>query len=97
LLGATPVADRVVKDRNRMTGGGVTAGVDFALALVAELYGVEEAKCIQLNLEYDPQPPFKAGSPERASRAMVDKTMQKFAERQARRLAATKSAAARLK
>lgn len=97
LLGATPVADRVVKDRNRITGSGATAGIDFGLALIAELCGVEEAKCVQLDLEYDPQPPFKAGSPERASRAMVDKTMRKFAERQTRRLAATKSAAARLK
>lgn len=97
LLGAVPVADRVVKDRNRITGGGVTAGIDFALALVAELCGVETAKAIQLNLEYDPQPPFKTGSPERAGRALVARTSQEAAERQSKRLAATISAADRLK
>jgi cyclohexyl-isocyanide hydratase len=97
LLGAIPVVRRVVKDRNRITGGGVTAGIDFALALVAELCGVEAAKTIQLNLEYDPQPPFKSGSPERAGRALVAKAAQEAMERQSRRLAATISAASRLK
>lgn len=97
LLGAVPVADRVVKDRNRITGGGVTAGIDFALALVAELCGVETAKAIQLNLEYDPHPPFKTGSPERAGRQLVARTTQGAAERQSKRLAATILAADRLK
>jgi cyclohexyl-isocyanide hydratase len=97
LFGAVPVAERVVKDRNRITGGGVTAGIDFALALVAELCGVDVAKAIQLNIEYDPQPPFKTGSPERAGRALVARTTQEAAERQSRRLAATISAANRLK
>jgi cyclohexyl-isocyanide hydratase len=65
-LGALPVAERVVRDRNRISGGGVTAGIDFALTLAAELAGTEVAKLIQLGLEYDPAPPFDCGSPERA-------------------------------
>lgn len=96
LLGATPVVDRVVRDRNRMTGAGVTAGVDLALAVVAELCGIDIAKTVQLNLEYDPQPPFRTGSPELASRALVAQAIQNAAERQAERLAATKLAAERL-
>lgn len=65
-FGAEPVAQRVVKDRNRISGGGVTAGIDFALTLAAELAGEEAAKTIQLFLEYDPQPPFDAGTPAKA-------------------------------
>lgn len=66
-FGATHVACRVVKDRNRITGGGVTAGIDFALAVIEEIRGAEEAKAIQLMLEYDPSPPFDSGSPQRAT------------------------------
>ena len=65
-LGAVPVQERVVRDGKLMTGGGVAAGVDFALALLAELAGSETAEAIQLNLEYAPAPPFNAGSPETA-------------------------------
>jgi cyclohexyl-isocyanide hydratase len=79
-FGAEPVAERVVFDRNRVSGGGVTAGIDFALALTAAIRGEEHAKFVQLSLEYDPAPPFDSGSPERADadtvaryRAMVDK------------------------
>ncbi|MBM3645114.1 MAG: DJ-1/PfpI family protein [Alphaproteobacteria bacterium] len=64
--GAIPIAERVVRDRNRLSGGGVTAGIDFGLTLAAELAGPEIAKSIQLALEYDPQPPFDCGSPEKA-------------------------------
>jgi cyclohexyl-isocyanide hydratase len=64
ILGAEPVAARVVEDRNRITAGGVTAGIDFGLALAARLRGEELAKRVQLVLEYDPKPPFAAGSPE---------------------------------
>lgn len=71
LFGATPIAERVVVDRNRVTGGGVTAGIDFALALTALLRGEDHAKTVQLSLEYDPAPPFDAGSPERAGDALV--------------------------
>jgi len=65
-LGATPVEERVVRDRNRVTGGGVTAGIDFALALVAELRGREVAERIALMVEYAPAPPFRTGSPREA-------------------------------
>jgi len=70
-FGAEPVAERIVRDRNRISGGGVTAGIDFALALAAELAGIEAAKTIQLALEYDPQPPFDAGSPQGAGPEIV--------------------------
>jgi cyclohexyl-isocyanide hydratase len=66
LFGAIPVAERVVRDRNRITGGGVTAGIDFALVLAAELFGEPEAQRIQLAIEYDPHPPFDSGSPRTA-------------------------------
>ena len=71
LFGAEPVAERVVFDRNRVTGGGVTAGIDFALALTAAIRGEAHARLIQLALEYDPAPPFNSGSPERAGAEMV--------------------------
>lgn len=71
LFGAEPVAERVVFDRNRVTGGGVTAGIDFAFALMAAVRGEPHARLIQLGLEYDPHPPFDAGSPERAGEEMV--------------------------
>ncbi|MBL8962238.1 MAG: DJ-1/PfpI family protein, partial [Gemmatimonadetes bacterium] len=61
-FGASPVKARVVEDRNRITGAGVTAGLDFALLLTARLAGENYAKAEQLNIEYDPDPPFKAGS-----------------------------------
>lgn len=65
-FGAEPVHARHVIDRNRATGGGVTAGIDFALALIAEIAGEDTARKIQLMLEYDPAPPFDAGSPAKA-------------------------------
>ncbi len=67
-LGAIPAAGRIVVDRNRITGGGVPAGIDFALHLVALLRGEAYAQAVQLYLEYDPAPPFNAGSPEHAPR-----------------------------
>jgi cyclohexyl-isocyanide hydratase len=71
-FGAIPVRERVVVDRNRVTGGGVTAGIDFGLRLAAELRGERAAKEIQLILEYDPAPPYEEGSPRTASRELVD-------------------------
>ena len=65
-LGAIPTKGRVVVDRNRITGGGVTAGIDFGLTIAALLRSPDYAKAIQLYLEYDPAPPFNAGSPEKA-------------------------------
>lgn len=72
LLGAEPVAERVVIDRNRITGGGITAGIDFGLTLAALIHGDPVAQEIQLMMEYDPQPPFDSGSPETAARAVVE-------------------------
>ncbi len=79
-FGATPVAERVVRDRNRFSGGGVTAGIDFALTLVAEIAGEETAKAIQLWTEYDPQPPFDAGSPQSAGPELVSRVRSQAAQ-----------------
>lgn len=65
-LGATPVAERVVIDRNRITGAGVTAGLDFGLSMAAKLRGDDYARMLQLAYEYDPQPPFNAGTEAKA-------------------------------
>lgn len=70
-FGAIPVNARVVRDRNRLSGGGVTAGIDFGLTLAAELAGAEVAKSLQLAFEYDPQPPFDCGTPEKAGAERV--------------------------
>ena len=70
-FGAEPVAARVVRDRNRISGGGVTAGIDFGLTLAAELAGDEVAKTLQLAFEYDPMPPYDCGSPEKAGPDLV--------------------------
>lgn len=95
-FGAIPVAERVVQDGNIITGGGVTAGIDFALTVAAEAFGADVAKSIQLAIEYDPQPPFAAGSPRGAGEEIVAKARQKSANRQAEREAAVRQAAARL-
>ena len=70
VFGATPLAERVVVDRNRVTGGGVTAGIDFGLTLAARLAGDEVARRIALGLEYAPAPPFP-GSPRSAAPGLV--------------------------
>jgi cyclohexyl-isocyanide hydratase len=74
--GAKVSTDRVVVDRNRVTGGGVTAGIDFALQLVAELVGEDYAKIIQLGIEYNPAPPFNSGHPSVAEPHIVDLVKQ---------------------
>ena len=74
-LGVEVRSERVVIDRNRMTGGGVTAGIDFGLVVAKALYGEEAAKIAQLLLEYDPAPPFDVGSPEKAGPELVNKAM----------------------
>lgn len=96
LLGAKPVDARVVRDRNRITGAGVTSGIDFALSVVAELYGEAVAKSIQLNMEYDPAPPFSSGSPRVASAELLQATREALAPFLAERRQATELAAARL-
>ena len=70
-FGAIPVKERVVRDGNLMTGGGVTAGIDFALTLVSELFDPEKAQLIQLQLEYAPAPPFDSGRPDSASPSVL--------------------------
>ena len=95
-FGCEPVAERVVVDGNLITGGGVTAGIDFALTVAGEVLGTEAARKIQLGMEYDPKPPFDAGSPERADPAMVAAVQEAAAARQSEREAAVKEAAERL-
>jgi transcriptional regulator GlxA family with amidase domain len=71
-LGAEPVAERVVFDGKIVTAAGVSAGIDMALGLVAKIAGEQVAQAIQLGIEYDPQPPFDAGSPQKAPAQIVD-------------------------
>lgn len=96
LFGAEPVHARTVVDRNRVTGGGVTAGIDFALVLMAEVAGKEFAKAVQLGLEYDPAPPFDAGSPAKAGPELVARYAAATAKRAPGREAELVAAAARL-
>ena len=71
LVGAEPVAARVVEDGNVVTSGGVTSGLDFALTLIARLHGDAVAQAIQLAIEYDPAPPFAGGHPDRAPESVT--------------------------
>jgi cyclohexyl-isocyanide hydratase len=95
-FGATPMAERVVVDGNVITGGGVTAGIDFALTVAAHVCGADFAKKTQLSMEYDPHPPFDSGSPERADPKLVAQARTDAAKRQAERQKAVDEAAARL-
>jgi cyclohexyl-isocyanide hydratase len=95
-FGATPTKTRVCVDRNRVTGGGVTAGIDFALTLVSLLVDRQTAEAIQLRLEYNPAPPFNAGSPDTAPPEILAFMKEKIAPGQARRGEAIRRAAARL-
>ena len=97
LFGAVPVKQRVVIDRNRLTGGGVTAGIDLGLALAAELYGRAVAEEIQLTIEYDPAPPFQSGSPRTAPPAVLQRVTRAREQSQAERRAIAERAAARLR
>ncbi len=72
-FGATPVRERIVEDRNRFSGGGVTSGIDFALALAARIRSDDFARFIQLSIEYDPSPPFDAGSPDKVSPEILER------------------------
>jgi len=96
LFGATPVAERVVRDGNVVTGGGVTAGIDFALSLVAEIAGADVAQAIQLQIEYAPAPPFNAGSPETAPPAVLARVREQGAPTARARREAIETAARRL-
>ncbi len=95
-FGAIPTRTRVCVDRNRVTGGGVTAGIDFALTLVSLLTDRQTAEAIQLRLEYNPAPPFNAGSPDTAPPEILAFMRERIAPSQARRAEKINRAAARL-
>src|SRR5882724_7557115 len=95
-FGATPAKTRVCVDRNRVTGGGVTAGIDFALTLVSIMVDRQTAEAIQLRLEYNPAPPFNAGSPDTAPPEVLALMKERYAASQARCGEAVRRAAARL-
>ena len=78
-LGAIPIKGRVVRDGNLITGGGVTAGIDFALTVVAEIAGPAVAQGIQLQIEYAPAPPFEAGSPDTAPPDVLSSALRRNA------------------
>ena len=96
LFGATPAKTRVCVDRNRITGGGVTAGIDFALTLVSLLTDRQTAEAIQLRLEYNPAPPFNAGSPDTAPPEILALLQDRIARSKQPREQAINRAAARL-
>ena len=80
-VGAIPVQERVVRDGNTFTGGGVTAGVDFAFVVLNEIAGPVVAQTVQLGIEYDPKPPFAGGSPARAPAEIKAAADQRYAPR----------------
>ena len=96
LLGVSVSHERVCTDRNRITGGGVTAGIDLGLTVVAELVDRTTAEAAQLRLEYNPAPPFDAGSPETAPAAVLELMTGRMAKAKARRLEIVAQAAARM-
>jgi cyclohexyl-isocyanide hydratase len=96
MLGVDVETERVAIDRNRITGGGVTAGIDFGLVVAAQLCGEETAKMIQLLLEYNPAPPFNAGSPESAGEAVVEQVKKLGEQLIAASLAQTQQTATQL-
>jgi transcriptional regulator GlxA family with amidase domain len=93
-FGALPDPARVVRDGDTFTGGGVTAGIDFALTLAAEIAGPEVAQAIQLSIEYDPAPPFDAGRPERAPAPVLKAVQERIARMYPERKAAMEKALA---
>jgi cyclohexyl-isocyanide hydratase len=95
-FGAVPTHTRVCVDRNRITGGGVTAGIDFALTLVSIMADRQTAEAIQLGIEYNPAPPFNSGSPDTAPPEILARAKERIAPNQLRRADAVKRAAARL-
>jgi len=95
-FGAVPTKTRVCVDRNRVTGGGVTAGIDFALTLVSILVDRPTAEMIQLRLEYNPAPPFDSGSPDAAPPEILALMQERIAPARKRRTEAVQRAAARL-
>jgi transcriptional regulator GlxA family with amidase domain len=96
LFGAIPDEGRVVRDGDIITGGGVTAGIDFALTVAAEIAGVAVAQALQLNIEYAPAPPFEAGRPETAPPEVLALVQRRMAAFMPERIAGAERAAARL-
>jgi len=96
-FGAIPDEGRVVRDGNILTGGGVTAGIDFALTLISELSGPAIAQSIQLGLEYAPEPPFHAGRPEIAPPAILEAVLERLSSTMPERRAAVLAVAQRLR
>ena len=95
-FGAEPDAGRVVRDGNVITGGGVTAGIDMALTVAAEIVSADFAQAVQLGMEYAPQPPFDSGRPERARPDVLAAVTKRFDARRPEREAAISRAAERL-
>jgi putative intracellular protease/amidase len=93
-FGAIVSDERVVRDGNVFTGGGVTAGIDFALTMLSELAGQDYAEAVQLGLEYAPAPPFNSGRPELARPEVLAQIKARMAEMADARTAAVKAAAA---
>jgi transcriptional regulator GlxA family with amidase domain len=79
-FGAVPIKGRVVRDGKIITAAGVSSGIDMALTLVAEEFGAEAAQLTQLLIEYDPRPPFDAGSPDKAPSAIVNAAREEFSK-----------------
>ena len=96
-LGAIPVMDRVVRDGNLLTGGGITAGIDFALTLAAELFDKDTAQLVQLQLEYAPAPPFDSGTPSTAPAHVLQEANRRSAQSLLQRTQITGRVAAALK
>ena len=96
LFGATPDAQRVVRDGNLFSGGGVTAGIDMALTVVAEVAGRDLAQAVQLAIEYAPAPPYECGRPEAARPEIVAAVRARFDGAWPERLAAAQRAGAAL-
>ncbi|MFT4184611.1 MAG: DJ-1/PfpI family protein [Rhizobium sp.] len=84
-FGAIPTEGRIVRDGNLITAGGVTAGIDFGLAVVAALVGQEEAETVQLSLEYAPAPPFHSGTPQKATAEVLATARQRLSGSRAAR------------
>jgi len=96
LFGAVPVNERVVVDGTWIFAAGVTAGIDGALRLAAELRGDDVARAIQLYMQYAPEPPFDSGTPERAPGAILDQARRAVADITAQREATARRVAAKL-
>jgi len=96
VFGAIPERARVVRDGNVITGGGVTAGIDFALTVMADVAGDDHAQSVQLSMEYAPAPPFNSGRPDLAPAHVLANTRQRYERVRSARDSAVQRAAARL-